>query len=111
MKGLVIFLKFPTSSLRVDGLHIVAGPDDQRTIDFILPFEKGGYFTFTEADYTDDIEEVTEEKDNPLLFRFEFLDGNTVVIGGLGEKERVSVFSIDGKTWPTLADFLVNRDR
>lgn len=98
--AVIVLEEKPTVTFVEKGLHIMAGPDDNRTIDFVLPFEKGGYFTFTEAETTNDIEEVIEEKDNPQLFRFEFMDGNTVVIGGLGEKERVSVFSIDGKIWP-----------
>lgn len=88
----------PVVTFTNGGLHIVATNENYVTAEFDLPFEEMPRFEFAEADQTQDIEKVEDEQHIP--FRFEFTDGQTVLINGLSETERISVFGIDGRQRP-----------
>ena len=89
----------PVVTFTDEGLHVTASNENNMTTtEFDLSFDKMPRFEFAEADQTQDIEEV--ENNKPMPFRFEFTDGQTVLINGLSETERVSVYGIDGRQRP-----------
>lgn len=95
----IILEEKPVVTFTNGSLHVLATNENNvTTAEFDLPFEEMPRFEFAEADQTQDIEEVEDEQ--PIPFRFEFTDGQTVLINGLSETERVSVYGIDGRQRP-----------
>lgn len=89
----------PVVTFSAGSLHVLATNENNvTTAEFDLPFDQMPRFEFTEAEKTQDIEQV--EGNQPVPFRFEFTDGLTVLINGVSETERVSVYGIDGRLRP-----------